>query len=80
MSTIHTLLSLGLEVKEEQTIDNILTEIAKVYRAAKEDLAMRGNNAKHRVIKEEELDRYLKEGCELVNVLKSGKLVIKQVT
>jgi len=38
---MHTLLSLGLEVMEEQTIDNIITEIAKVYRAAKEDLAMR---------------------------------------
>lgn len=68
---------MGLEVKEEEPIEGTISEIAKVYKAAKEDLAKRSNNGKQKMIKEDELDKYLEEGWELVNVLPSGKLVVK---
>jgi len=69
---------MGLEVKEEQTIDNTISEIAKVYRAAKEDLEGRISNGKQKVIKEDEVDKYLEQGWEFVSFLPSGKVVIKK--
>jgi len=71
---------IGLDVKDEQPMEDTISEIAKVYSAAKEDLAKRSRNGRQKVVKEDELDKYLEEGWELVDVLPSGKLVIKQVT
>ncbi len=71
---------MGLEVKENAPMEDTIVEIAKVYKAAKEDLAKRSNNGKQKMIKEDELDKYLEEGWELVNVLPSGKLVVKWVS
>ena len=68
---------IGLEVKEETPMEDTISEIAKVYKAAMEDLAKRSNNSKQKMIEEDKLDKYLEEGWELVNVLPSGKLVIK---
>ncbi len=45
-----------------------------------EDLAKRSNNGKQKMVEEDNLDKYLEEGWELVNVLPSGKLVVKQAT
>ena len=68
---------IGLEVKEETPMEDTISEIAKVYKAAMEDLAKRSNNGKQKMIEEDKLDKYLEEGWELVNVLPSGKLVVK---
>ncbi len=54
-----------------------ISEIAKVYKAAMEDLAKRSNNGRQRMIHEDELDKYLQDGWQLANVLPSGKLVVK---
>lgn len=64
-------------MKDEEPIEGAISEIAKVYKAAKEDLVFRSTTGKQKMIKEEELNKYLEEGWELVNVLPSGKIVIK---
>ncbi len=70
---------MGLEVKDGSLMADTISEIAKVYKVAKEDLARRTNNGRQKAVKESELEKYLQEGWELINVLPSGKVVIKQV-
>ena len=71
---------MGLEVRDEQPMKDTISEIAKVYRAAKEDLTKRANNGKQKVVKEDELENFLEQGWELVNTLHNEKVVIKNVS
>jgi len=70
---------MGVEVKEETTTDDAISEIAKIYSAAKKDLQSRTVKPKVRQkrISEKELDVYLNRGWELVTTLPSGDLVVK---
>lgn len=70
---------MGLHVTEDKTMDETITEIAKLYGAAKEDIASRTTNGKQKRITETELDKYLDEGWELVTTLPSGNLVVKSI-
>ncbi len=60
-------------------MEDTISEI-EVSKAAMQDLAKRSNNGKQKMIEEDKLDKYLEEGWESVNVLPSGKLVVKQAT
>ena len=71
---------MGVEVRDEQPMKDTISEIAKVYRAAKEDLTKRTNNGKQKVVKEDELEKFLEQGWELVNTLHNEKVVIKNVS
>ena len=71
---------MGLEVKEDIPMEDTISEIAQVYKAAKEDLTKRTNNGKQKVVREDELEKFLERGWELVNILHNEKVVIKNVS
>jgi len=72
---------MGYEVKEETTTDEAISEIAKIYSAAKNDLKNRLKTAiKQKRISEDELDNYLQRGWELHTTLPSGDLVVRRQT
>lgn len=71
---------MGLELKDDASTDEAISEIAVVYKSAQSDLDERKNSEtkpKQKRIAEEELDQYLDKGWEVVQVLNSGKLIIK---
>jgi len=68
---------MGLEVKEEAPMGETISEIAKVYTAAKADLAKRTNTTKQKTINENQLDKFLEEGWEFVTTLPSGNLIVR---
>jgi len=70
---------MGLDIKDEAPMDSTISEIAKLYTAAKKDLSGRSTSNKQKRIEESELDKYLEEGWELVTTLPSGSLVVKQI-
>ncbi|MGI0021369.1 MAG: hypothetical protein ACRD9Q_00780 [Nitrososphaeraceae archaeon] len=70
---------MGLEVKDEAPMSDTISEIAKVYSAAKADLAKRTNTTKQKTINETELDKFLEEGWEYVSTLPSGNLIVRSV-
>jgi len=68
---------MGLEVKEEAPMGETISEIAKVYTAAKADLVKRTNTTKQKTINENQLDKFLDEGWEFVTTLPSGNLIVR---
>lgn len=70
---------MGLEVKEEAPMGETISEIAKVYTAAKADLAKRTNTTKQKTINENQLEKCLEEGWEFVTTLPSGNLIVRSV-
>lgn len=69
---------MGLEVKDETTADEAISEIAKIYTAAKNDLKNRLKTViKQKRIAEKDLDDYLQNGWELHSTLPGGDLVVK---
>lgn len=71
---------MGLKVTDETPMDDTISEVAKLVKAARDDLAKRKTNPKQKRIQEDELDRHLEEGWELVTTLPSGSLVVKQIS
>lgn len=74
--------SMGLEVKDEDSTDDTIAEIAEIYNAGKEDLSRRENNqnlVKQKRITEEEIDQYLEDGWEITHTLSNGNLIVKKV-
>jgi len=73
--------SLGLEVKEEDTTDDTIEEIAVVYKSALDDLSRRIDvpTSKQRRISVSELDNYLEKGWEYQDKLPNGDLIVRQV-
>lgn len=73
--------SLGLVVKEEDTTDDTIEEIAVVYKSALDDLSRRTDVpiSKQRRISVSELDNYLEKGWEYQDKLPNGDLIVRQV-
>jgi len=71
----------GLEVKEEDTTDDTIEEIAVVYKSALDDLSRRTDvpTSKQRRISVSELDNYLEKGWEYQDKLPNGDLIVRQV-
>jgi len=74
--------SWGIEVKEESTLDETIEEIARLRDFAKEDLSNRpmlNNERRQKKVPESELDAYLEEGWEVVQVMPSGNTIIQKI-
>lgn len=69
---------IGLEVKDDASLDETISVIAKVYSAGKADIMKRTSSTKQTRIQEDELDKYLEQGWELVTTLPSGSIIVKQ--
>ena len=73
--------SMGLEVKDEDSTNDTIAEIAEIYKAGKDDVSRReisSNPFKQKRIKEEEIDQYLEDNWEIAHVLTNGNLIIKK--
>jgi len=74
--------SLGIEIKEESTLDETIEEIARLHELAKEDLSNRStssNERRQKRVPESELDAYLEEGWQVVQVMPSGNTIIQKI-
>jgi len=74
--------SMGLEVKDEDSTNDTIAEIAEIYKAGKDDVSRRENTSspvKQKRISENEIDQYLKDDWEITHVLSNGNLIIKKV-
>lgn len=74
--------SMGLEVKDGDSTDETIAEIAQIYKAGKDDLSRRENNQnpiQQKRIKEDEIDQYLDDGWEITHTLSNGSLIIKKI-
>ena len=74
--------SMGLEVKDEDSTNETIAEIAEIYKAGKDDVSRReipSNPFKQKRIKEEEIDQYLDNNWEIAHVLSNGNLIIKKL-
>jgi len=72
----------GVDVSDDANTDETIAEIAEIYKAAKDDVSRReitSNPIKQKRIKEEEIDQYLEDNWEIVNVLSNGYLIIKKM-
>ena len=75
--------AMGLDIKEESTTDETIEEIAGLYASAKDDLAKRptvNRDKRQKRVPESELDAYLDEGWEVMQVLPSGNTIIQKIT
>ena len=74
---------IGLEVKADASTEETIAEIAGLYKAGMEDLATRENPPalqKQKRIEESELDKYLDDNWQVIQVLPSGSIIVKQET
>lgn len=72
---------LGLEVKEDESTEQTIAEIAEVYKAGIMDLGKRENPPplqQQKRINEKELDKYLADDWDVSHELKNGDFIIKK--
>ena len=74
--------SMGLEVKDNDSTDETIAEIAEIYKAGKDDISRREmttNPISQKRITEEEIDDYLADGWEITHTLSNGNLIVKKI-
>jgi len=73
---------LGIQVKEDDTTDQTIDEIAEVYKGGIADLNKRENVSpltKQKRINEKELDKYLENNWDISYELKNGDFIVKKI-
>jgi len=73
---------LGIEVKEGESTEETISEIADLYKNAIEDVEGRENSqikTKQKRIPEKELDKYLDDDWEVSHILNSGNIIVKKL-
>ena len=74
--------SMGLEVKDNDSTDETIAEIAEIYKAGKEDVSRREITPiplKQKSVSESEIDQYLEDDWEIAHVLPSGRIIVKKI-
>jgi len=73
--------SMGLEVKDEDSTNDTIAEIAEIYNAGKKDISRRENTQnpfKQKRIIDKEVDKYLEDNWEITHVLQNGNLIVRK--